>query len=124
MSLTAGTMPAPPSRSSRVADSLKGRLRLSKTSSVEESVDSLNKCARTSLSFTGREVLRRHKLEHVTIFGEVHLRPPPMAEIGEPRSGDPGFLPSTQRAEPQAPPRGTSAGLNGKAFCDISNSLN
>jgi len=25
------------------------------------------------------------------IFGEVHLRPPPMAEIGEPRSGDPGF---------------------------------
>jgi hypothetical protein len=51
------------------------------------------------------------------IFGEAHLRPPPMAEIGEPRSGDLGFSPSTQRAEPQAPPlRGASARLNGKAF--------
>jgi len=25
------------------------------------------------------------------IFGEAHLRPAPMAEIGEPRSGDPAF---------------------------------
>jgi hypothetical protein len=34
------------------------------------------------------------------IFGEAHLRQPPMPEIGEPRSGDPDFSPSTQRAEP------------------------
>jgi hypothetical protein len=59
------------------------------------------------------------------IFGEAHLRPPPMAEIGEPRSRDPDFSPSTQRTEPQtAPLRGASARLNGKVFCDIFNSLN
>jgi hypothetical protein len=50
------------------------------------------------------------------IFGEAHLRPSPMAEIGEPPSGDPGFLPSTQRADSQAQPlHGLSAQLNGKA---------
>src|SRR5262249_12490245 len=91
MSLTAGTMSAPPSRSARVADSLKGRLRLPKPSSVGKFFDSINKCAGTSLSFTGRGVLGRHRLEHIIVFGEAHLRPPPMAEIGEPRSGDPGF---------------------------------
>jgi hypothetical protein len=38
---------------------------------------------------------------------------------------DSGLSPSTQRAEPQAPPlRGASARLNGKTFCDIFNSLN
>src|SRR6516225_5859685 len=39
MSLTAGTELAPDSRSSRVADSLKGRLRLPKTSSGDDSFD-------------------------------------------------------------------------------------
>jgi hypothetical protein len=48
-----------------------------------------------------------------------------MAEIGEPRSGHPGFSPSTQRAEPQtAPLRGASARLNGKFFVIFFNSLN
>jgi hypothetical protein len=29
---------------------------------------------RKSLSFTGWEVLRRHRLDHMTGFGDAHLR--------------------------------------------------
>jgi hypothetical protein len=29
---------------------------------------------RKSLSFTGREVLRRHSLDHMIGFGDAHLR--------------------------------------------------
>jgi hypothetical protein len=39
-----------------------------------------------------------------------------MAEIGEPLSGDPGFLPSTQRADSQAALARGFSQLNGKAF--------
>jgi len=45
-----------------------------------------------------------------------------MAEICQPRSGDPGPSPSAQRAEPQVPPlRGT---LASKAFCNNFHGLN
>jgi hypothetical protein len=47
---------------------------------------------RKATKFTGRAILRRHRLEHMIIFGEAHLRASPMAEIGGPLSGDPGFF--------------------------------
>src|SRR5438270_573306 len=54
------------------------RLRLPKTSSVEESWRFSMQMRRKSLSFTGREVLRRHSL---AITGENQTGPPRMAEI-------------------------------------------
>jgi len=35
---------------------------------------------RKATKFTGRAVLRRHRLEHLIIFGEAHLRDAEAAE--------------------------------------------
>ena len=34
----------------------------------------MNRRTTLTLSFTGREVLRRHSLDHMTGFGDAHLR--------------------------------------------------
>ena len=50
------------------------RLRLPKTLSVDESWRFSTQMRRKSRSFTGWEVLRRHSLDHMTGFGDAHLR--------------------------------------------------
>src|SRR5262245_14421666 len=119
MSLTAGTEP----RASRVPDSLKGRLPLPKTSSVEESFDSLNKCAGKITKFhqpPGFEKAQARAHDHSVKRTCARL------QYRKPASLEADILVFRHQLNVLNRKLRPCAGLQpgGKVFCDIFNSLN